>query len=67
VPLYITVIDSDGPTFEVKGGRLSDLPFEAGEVELAVVRALAQQAARYSPRRAGQESTEASLKQRRPA
>lgn len=39
---YITVVECERPIFEVKGGRVIEIPFEADSSALAVVRALAR-------------------------
>lgn len=42
MPLYVVVVEADRPTFEVKGGKVVAVPFEADSAALAVMRALSR-------------------------
>lgn len=42
MPLYVVVVEADRPTFEVKGGKVVAVPFEADPFALAAVCTLGQ-------------------------
>lgn len=66
LPTFILVAEGEKPSaFDIKGGRLIELPFEADQAALAVVRALSRLAAEGSAGPTVRQAIEAPRVQRR--